>query len=163
MARRGKKNFNRNKVEKPLPKWVEIPQETGYYWMWCEDDEEVPPRLCSVEIMNHGIYILELGIEEEVELVQLPSKPYFCGPIEEPQSPYLTKGLSEYSVVGSTWAYDADRLVLRHLRNHTEIDLEQDCYSGWMVWLREQKWFYGYMEQELHEMCDKYAPREWMR
>lgn len=157
------KNADRAKVKNPLPQWVELPKESGFYWVWCEDDEECPPNLCTVEIMEHGIFILQHGLEEEIEIAEMRSKPFFHGPVEEPQSPFLTRGLSEYSIVGTNWAYDADRKVMRHLRQHTEVDLENGNYSGWLFWLRGQHWFAPYMEEEFHKMCEKYAPRGWMK
>lgn len=158
------KNSNRAKIKNPLPKWVDIPKESGYYWYYEEGQEEFPPTICFVDVSDGGIFIFpESGIDElsweEIERL----KPQFCGPLEVPISPFLTKGLSQYSVVGTTWAFDADRMVIRHLRNHTEIDLEQDNYSGWILWLREESWFASYMEEELEQMCEKYAPRGWMK
>jgi hypothetical protein len=158
------KNANRAKVKNPLPQWVDIPPESGYYWYWDETHGEIPPSICNVDEDEEEIWLFFEGVHREIPLSgELDKNPKFCGPIEVPVSPFLTEGLSEFSVVGTIWAFDADRMVLRHLRNHTEIDLEQDNYSGWLLWLREEPWFASYMEQEFMGMCEKYAPKQWMK
>lgn len=157
-------NSNRAKVKKPLPTWVDIPKKSGYYWYYEPRQEELPPSICSVDVSDDGVFIFPEGSVEEIELQEIQGlKPKFSGPLEVPISPFLTEGLSKHSVVGSTWAFDADRMVICHLRNHTEVDLEQDSYSGWILWLRNQHWFSGYMEEEFRDMCEKYAPKGWLR
>lgn len=159
------KNADRAKVKNPLPAWLDIPKESGYYWYWDNDYGELAPTMCCIDMDPvEGFIIYPEGSSREVFYNDIAENyPRFCGPIEVPHSPFLTDGLSEYSVVGVTWAYDADRKVMRHLRRHTEVDLEQDNYSGWILWLRAEKWFASYMEEEFQKMCEAYAPKQWMK
>ena len=165
MANRKFKNADRAKVKDPLPDWVDIPRESGYYWYWDKDYGELGPEICQVEVCeSEGVVMYPEGATREVYYEEIEeNEPRFCGPIPMPHSPFFTDGLSKYSVVGSVWAYDADRKVMRHLRNHTEVDLEQDTYSGWILWLRDESWFASYMEEEFQKMCEKYAPQQWMK
>lgn len=165
MANRKFKNADRAKIKNPLPAWIDIPSEGGYYWYWDKEYGELAPTMCSIDVDDsEGVIIYPEGSTREFLYEEIQdNEPRFCGPVEPPHSPFLTDGLSAYSEVGTFWAYDADRKVMRHLRRHTEVDLEQDSYSGWILWLRDEPWYASYMEEEFQNMCEKFAPKQWMK
>ena len=165
MGKKRRGNPARQQIKNPLPKWIDKPEVSGYYWYYEPCQQDFPAMMVIVEVEDNGdIWILPEGGEEDLPWSHFaPLKPKFCGPMEVPLTPYFTEGLSRNSAVSAIWAYDADRQVMRHLRNHVEVDLEKDNLSGWMVWLRDQNWFHTYVEEDFLEMCEKYAPKGWMR